>query len=233
MSRKVLLVVHQERSDPGRVALRLRTMGYRPEICRPACGDSLPDSLEDHVGFAVFGGPMSANDDHEDFIRAELDWIPKVVESGKPFLGICLGAQLLARALGAKVYPHPEGIYEIGYFPVRATPAGRDAFDEEMQVFQWHKEGFDLPDGAELLAEGDYYPNQAFRYGANAYGIQFHPEVTEAINRRWLKGGAHRLVEPGAQPADEQLEKRARYDPYVDRWLDRFLRIYLNGHNGG
>ncbi len=203
-------------------------MGYRTDICRPACGDRLPESMDDHAGAVVFGGPMSANDAHEDFIRAELDWIPTVIASGKPFLGICLGAQLLSRALGATVSTHPEGIYEIGYFPVRATGAGRAMFDAEMKVFQWHKEGFELPDGGELLAEGDAYPNQAYRYGRNAYALQFHPEVTEAMNRQWARRLAHRLSEPGAQPAEQQLRDRRRHDPQVEAWLDRFLPYWLN-----
>ncbi len=232
MSRKVLLVVHQERSDPGRVGLRLRTLGYQPEIRRPACGDSLPDSMDDYAGAVMFGGPMSANDDHIDFIRAELDWIPTVVESGKPFLGICLGAQILARALGAKVYGHPGGLCEIGYFRVRATPAGRGIFDDEMHVFQWHREGFDLPAGAERLVEGDWYPNQAIRYGGSAYGLQFHPEVTEALNRLWATRGVARLCVPGAQPRELQLTRRARHDPQVDRWLDRFLPHLMGLRNG-
>ena len=102
-----------------------------------------------------------------------------------------------------------------------------------MQVFQWHKEGFELPDGAELLAEGDAYPNQAYRYGANAYAIQFHPEVTEAMHRQWVQRGAQRLSEPGAQPAEEQLRNRHRYDQQVEQWLDRFLPYWLNAGVAG
>jgi GMP synthase (glutamine-hydrolysing) len=231
MTKTVLLVVHQLRSDPGRVALRLRTMGYRLEFCRPACGDSLPQSMDGYAAVLVFGGPMSANDDHEDFIRAELDWIPRVIDCGTPFLGICLGAQLLSRCLGGRVAPHPQGIQEIGYFPVHPTPAGRAFFPDTMQVFQWHKEGFDLPNGAELLAEGEVYTHQAFRYRGNAFALQFHPEVTEAINRLWINGGAHRLLQPGAQPVDQQFANRQRFDPIVDRWLDDFLAKVLASGN--
>src|SRR3546814_16454076 len=86
----------------------------------------LPDTLEHHAGCVIFGGPMSANDDHLPFIRQEIDFIPKVLKSGTPFLGVCLGAQLLARAGGAAVGPHAEGWHEIGYYPVKPTAQGRD-----------------------------------------------------------------------------------------------------------
>ncbi|SLN12463.1 glutamine amidotransferase-related protein [Oceanibacterium hippocampi] len=227
-SPKILLIVHQRYSDPGRVGLRLRTHGMDLEIRRPACGDSLPDSMDDYAGAVVFGGPMSANDDHEAFIRDELAWIPRAVESGKPFLGICLGAQLLARTLGATVTPHADEMAEIGYFPICPTAAGRDLFEPGFHVFQWHVEGFGVPDSAELLATGDIFRNQAFRYGRNAYGLQFHPEVTEAMNRRWTIKGAARLSNRGAQSAEEQLAGRARHDNRMSRWLDRFIVHWLD-----
>lgn len=227
MSDTVLLVVHQRHSDPGRVGLRLRTLGYRLDICRHACGDCLPEDLGDYTGVAVFGGPMSANDGHEDFIRRELEWIPKVVEGGTPFLGICLGAQLLARAAGARVDAHPDGVVEIGYYPVRATAAGRPYFPDEMHIFQWHREGFELPASATLLATGEAYRNQAFSIDGNAFAIQFHPEVTEQMNRRWASKGVDRLECPGAQQPEEHLRARAEHDPKVDGWLDGFLERWL------
>ena len=227
MKRPVLLVVHQKHSDPGRVGMRIRTLGYPVEICRHACGDPLPENFEDYAGAVVFGGPMSANDDHEDFIRNEIDWIPRAVESGAPFLGICLGAQLMARAAGAAVRAHPEGLVEIGYYPVRATEAGQTIFPEEMHIFQWHREGFELPESGTLLATGDAYQNQAFCLGDHALGIQFHPEVTEQMNRRWLIGGAERLGLPNAQQPDQHLTARRQHDIFVDEWVDDFLRDWL------
>ncbi|PJK28882.1 glutamine amidotransferase-related protein [Minwuia thermotolerans] len=227
MKRPVLLVVHQKHSDPGRVGMRLRTLGNQVEICRHACGDPLPEDFDAYRGVVVFGGPMSANDDHEPFIRSELDWIPRAVESGAPFLGICLGAQLLARAGGAAVRAHPEGLVEIGYYPVRATEAGQDLFPNEMHIFQWHREGFELPAEAALLATGDVYRNQAFSLGDHAIGIQFHPEVTEQMNRRWLIGGAERLGLPNAQQPEAHIAGRRQHDIFVDEWVDDFLSQWL------
>ena len=96
-----------------------------------------------------------------------------------------------------------------------------------MQAYQWHREGFDLPQGATLLASGEFFPNQACQIGKNAFGIQFHPEVTEAMNRRWAKKAAHMLSDPGAQSAEVQLEGRRKYDDEVRNWLDRFLDHWL------
>ncbi len=207
--------------------MRLRTLGHQIEICRHACGDPLPENFDAYRGVVVFGGPMSANDDHEPFIRSELDWIPRAVESGAPFLGICLGAQLLARAGGAAVRAHPEGLVEIGYYPVRATEAGQDLFPNEMHIFQWHREGFELPEDAELLATGDAYQNQAFSLCDHAIGIQFHPEVTEQMNRRWLIGGAERLGLPNAQQPEAHIAGRRQHDVFVDEWVDDFLGQWL------
>jgi len=101
MTRGILLVVDQTASDLGRVARQLRALGHKITVCRSFADDPLPNAMNGFSAAVVFGGNMSANDDSLDFIRAELDWIPSAVESGKPFLGICLGAQLLAKAMGA------------------------------------------------------------------------------------------------------------------------------------
>src|SRR5690606_27152641 len=104
---RVLIVLHQEASTPGRVGQMLTAMGFRLDIRRPRFGDPLPATLADHAGAVVFGGPMSANDT-DAFIRREIDWMEVPLREGKPFLGICLGAQMLVRHLGGRVGPHPD-----------------------------------------------------------------------------------------------------------------------------
>jgi GMP synthase (glutamine-hydrolysing) len=169
---------------------------------------------------------MSANDDLPS-IRAELELIEQALADGLPFLGICLGAQLLARALGAAVAPHPEGHAEIGYYPVRATPEGGKLFEMGHHVYQWHMEGFEQPAGSTLLATGEAFPNQAFRYADNAYGIQFHPEVTPEIMESWLEDSPERLSLPGAQcPGTQRDHQRIHHRP-LGLWLDRFLDHWL------
>src|SRR5437016_1844917 len=118
----VLIVLHQEHSTPGRIGHALKSRGYPLDIRRPRFDEPLPDTLADHSGAIVFGGPQSAND-NEAFVRREIDWIGVPLAEKKPFLGICLGAQMLARHLGTRVDLHPEGQVECGYYPIRPTSA--------------------------------------------------------------------------------------------------------------
>lgn len=226
MTRRVLIVLHQERSNPGRVAQELRARGCELDIRRPSLGDPLPATMETHDAAVIFGGPMSANDDLP-FIRAETDWISVPLKEEKPFLGICLGAQMMAKNLGARVYRREDKRCEVGYFPVRPTAQGAHLFDDPQYVYQWHVEGFDLPHGAVQLAEGADFPVQAMRYGKSAFGIQFHPELTSLMMNAWLVMARHRLVEPGAQPDAHHREGRMRHDAALRAWLSRFLDHWL------
>ena len=111
-----------------------------------------------------------------DFIKREIDWIGVPLKENKPFLGICLGGQMLARHLGGRVDFHGEGHVEVGYYPIRPTLEGRAICEVwPDHVYQWHREGFDLPPGATLLAEGDTFPVQAFRQGEHAYAHPVSP----------------------------------------------------------
>jgi GMP synthase (glutamine-hydrolysing) len=223
----VLLVLHQEHSTPGRVGLHFQRRGVPIDVRKPRFGDPLPDTLDRHSGAVIFGGPQSAND-ADDFIRRETDWIDVPLKENKPFLGICLGAQMLARHLGAKVCAHPEGKAEVGYYPIRVTELGRaltPAWPDH--VYQWHREGFDLPSGAGLLAEGDVFRVQAMRYG-DAYAIQFHAEVTHLMMCRWTTRGHARMELPGAKQRAAHFADRPVYDPAIRAWLAAFLDRWIS-----
>ena len=221
--RPILVVLHQESSTPGRVGQVLAAGGVTLDIRRPVIGEALPTTLDGHRGAIVFGGPPSANDTDAHLVK-EIDWLEVPLREERPFLGICLGAQMLAKTLGAKVAGHAEGYAEIGYYPLRSTPQGRAVMPHWPQmVYQWHREGFDLPSGATLLAEGDWYPNQAFRYGERAFAVQFHAELTLAMMYRWTTKGHERLKLPGAQQRRQHFEGRAIHDVAVKHWLDGFL----------
>lgn len=223
---KILIILHQETSTPGRVGWMLQRRGFRLDIRRPRFGDSLPHTMDEHVGAVIFGGPMSANDT-DAFIKREIDWISVPLRDNKPFLGICLGGQMLSKALGGSVTSHRDAHVEIGYYPIEATEAGLALFDWPHMVYQWHQEGFSLPKGAELLAKGDTFVNQAFHYGQHAYGIQFHPEVTLRMMHRWTVKASERLKLPGARIRKDHFHSRILHDPAVERWLIAFLDHWI------
>lgn len=172
-------------------------------------GDSLP-TPDEFDALVILGGPASAYDNTPP-IRAEIALIRATLSMGKPYLGICLGAQLLAKACGAAVYPAPRGEYGIG--TVWLTPhAERDALFRavgglpKISVFQWHGDTFSLPEGAVLLAEGDVCRHQAFRVG-RAWGVQFHVEADAQTLWEWLYGDEH--VSYDAEVERHALERKA------------------------
>lgn len=227
MSRPVLIVLHQETSSPGRVGYQLRQMGYRLDIRRPPLGDPLPVQLDDYAGVVVFGGPMSAND-NDDWLLGELKLIERTLHQNTPYLGLCLGAQMMCRVLDTKVYTHPHAQCEIGYYPITPTEDGR-ALAKTLdtvwptEVYHWHREGCDLPKGAIALAKGDTFPLQAFQYNKSAFGLQFHPEVTYAMMCRWTVHAYDRMQHPGAREAREHLSGWFQHDHAVSAWLKPFL----------
>jgi GMP synthase (glutamine-hydrolysing) len=230
----VLIVLHQEHSTPGRVGRTLREMGARLDIRRPSLDEPLPKTLAGHDGVVIFGGPMGANDSH-DWLKREIDWLEVPLAEEKPFLGICLGAQMLARALGSRVFTFEDKRSEIGYFPISPTAAADRLCAEPFPrcAYQWHADGFDLPDAAELLATGAKdFPNQAYRYGKGAVGLQFHPEVTYHMMCRWTIRGAERLTRPGAQSRPAHLGGWYQHDGRVAAWLEAFLPAWIEGRLG-
>ena len=224
-----LFILHQKTSEAGDIADKLKIRGFDFEIRRPSLGDSLPTNLNNYSAIVVFGGPMSANDNDE-FMKKEIDWIGQVLQSEVPFLGICLGAQILVKYLGCKVEKNPNELYEIGFYKIQPTENGIKMFQSQDVFYQFHTEGFELPSGCELLAKGDIFTNQAFRY-KNCYGLQFHPEVNIYLHLKWLFlvliKKPHILFKNGAQNIFYQLWLRIKYNSSISRWLDNFLDNYL------
>lgn len=184
---QVLVFRHVPFEHPGLIAGELASRGI---ACEPVDLPQEPGRAVawDSAGALLFmGGPMSANDDLP-YISRELGLIQEAWQAGKPMLGVCLGAQLIAKALGARVYRSAQK--EIGWAPVYwREAAGRDpllqGLSEAEMLFHWHGETFDLPSGADWLAYSDACPHQAFRAGPHAYGFQFHLEVTPEMIAGW------------------------------------------------
>ena len=152
-------------------------------------------SLSHFDMLTVMGGPMSANDEAQlGWLRPEIGLVRQAIAADKTVFGICLGAQIIAKALGARVYPG--SAKEIGWFPVERTAGSHPLFDSlpnSFTPFHWHGETFDLPHGAKLLAKSEITEAQAFAVGQRVLGLQFHMEATEESVRALLKGAAHEI----------------------------------------
>lgn len=200
---RVLAFRHTPSDDLGLIAPALASHGilcdYADLYADPGreCRASEADAL------IFMGGPMSANDDRP-YLHREIKYIRDAANQGQMILGVCLGAQLIAKALGARVYPN--AVKEIGWATVGFTPAAASdplfvGLQKTEMIFQWHGETFDLPRGADRLASSDVCVNQAFRAGDRIYGLQFHLEVTPAMIAEWCRedeacGNAREVTQP-------------------------------------
>lgn len=205
--------------------------GHSLSRSRLYLGDPLPEP-EAFDWLIVMGGPMGTCDEAEyPWLKAEKLAIRKAVDAGRVVIGICLGAQLIAESLGARVFPNAHR--EIGWFPVKTTPAARELFEdlpEEMEVFHWHGDTFDLPGGATHLAESAGCRNQAFAVGKRVFGFQFHLETTEESARALMENCGHEITEgPYMQPAGEIMADAGRFAAINRRMESMLDRIAKSG----
>jgi GMP synthase-like glutamine amidotransferase len=231
---RVLVLQHIPCEPPGVYEDVLRERGAELHRVELDEGDPLPDR-RDFDALVVMGGPMSATDDEElSWLTDEKRLVADAARAGTPVWGVCLGAQLLAASLGARVYPGPAP--EVGVLPVTLTDEARTdpvfaGLPREVLTLQWHGDTFDLPDGATRLAGSPAYPNQAFRVGPAAYGLQFHLEVSVEMASEWAEVPAYaealeRVLGPSA--VGDLLGAIGRHADDVlphgrglfERWLD-------------
>jgi GMP synthase (glutamine-hydrolysing) len=236
---RVLVLQHIACEHPGVFSEVMDERGVEAVPVELDEGEALPDWREFDAVLAM-GGPMGAGDDAEhSWLAAEKRLVREAVEDGRPFLGVCLGVQLLAAALEAPVYALDRP--EVGLLPVELTPEGREhplfaGIDEPLISLQWHGDTFELPAGAVLLARSQAAPNQAFQAAQGpAFGIQFHLEVTPAMAREWAEVPAYRasladtLGEQGGNAFLAEVSDRAEeLHPAARRlfanWLDLAAR---------
>lgn len=227
MARRVLAFRHTPLEHLGLIGDSLRSAGAAVEYADLYAGGGADVSSAEAL--ILMGGPMSANDDLP-YIRRELELIGAAVSRGTPVLGICLGAQLIAKALGASVYRNP--VKELGWLPIRwSSAAARDALHQGLQgfdtVFHWHGETFDLPPGAERLASSDGCVNQAYRVGSKVYGFQYHLEVTPEMIAEWLEQdaacGDAREVSTPIDPDENAGRLRELAGQVFGRWCSMAL----------
>jgi len=188
---KTLIIVHVSSEGPGLFEPMLQQAGMATEIIDVERGDALPSTLDGVGALIVMGGPMNAYQEKEHpFLAREDVLLRQALTAEVPVLGVCLGAQLLAKAAGARVYRSPVAEFAWGY--VEITPEGRhdpllEGVVSPMFVFQWHGDTFDVPANGTLIARGVDVPNQAIRVGRRAYGLQFHVELDRRLLDLWME----------------------------------------------
>lgn len=181
---RILVVEHHNKPSVGVIGQTLHELGFETVTAWCGSGDPLPADDLEHQGMVILGGTMTALDDDRCPYLPELTrLIRNFADADKPVLGVCLGAQLIARAFGADL--RIGGPLEFGFHTVIPMPAAAEDpllahLDRPLPLFQWHTDHYDLPPGAEHLATGEDHENQAYRIGRAVYGMQFHFEVTEA-----------------------------------------------------
>ncbi len=187
----ILIIKHVFIEGPGFIGEFFQSVKFPMEIIELEKGDKFPDNFEKIKAIIVMGGPMNVYEEEQyPFLKEENEFLKKVIKSKIPLLGICLGAQLLAKAAGAKVQ---KGVSkEIGWHKVNLIPEGEkdllfEGLGKKLEVFQWHEDQFDIPQGALWLAKSKTCSNQAFKLGKNAYGLQFHIEITPEMVESWVK----------------------------------------------
>jgi GMP synthase-like glutamine amidotransferase len=221
----VLVFQHDPYDGPGYLGEALLRRGASLTIIRLDAGEALPDTAPFDM-VLVMGGAMNVyQHDRYPWLVEETQAIRHAVEAGKAVLGVCLGGQLLAKALNAQV--HLGSATEIGLLPITLTEAGKaDPLFEglsSVEAIEWHDDTFDIPDGAIALARSMSCANQAFRFGQRAYGLQFHPEVSPAMLAEWIK-------EAEDSPTDRSAFQRAvdfraaALQTQADRLIDNFIQ---------
>lgn len=235
--KKLLILQHVAHELLGTLNPLLKKSGFRIRYVNFARHPDAQPSLDGYDGVVLLGGPMSVNDMHQlPHLATEMKLIEQAMTRDLPVLGICLGAQLIAKTLGASVYPNQEK--EIGWYDVSPTNHAESdpllkAFQETEKIFQWHGETFEIPKTGLHLAFSSLCANQAFRYGTNVYGLQFHLEVDEPMIHRWLRVAENKreIVSLDGKIDPERIQQETpqhigRLNHLSERVFGEFIRLF-------
>lgn len=231
----IVFVKNISLEGPETLGTFFQKRGYPAKEIDLQAGDSLPRDLKDAQALVVLGGPMNVyEEDKYPFLKEEDALIKRALAQGVPYLGICLGAQLLAKACGARVVRSPKE--EIGFSTVQFTREVEtdslfNGLGKEIDVFQWHGDMFQIPSGGKLLAVSKDCPHQALRVGACAYGLQFHVEITGRTVQAWSQEyfGTDAAASAKQQAMlDDYQKKKEQFHRAADKIYENFLKIVVS-----
>ncbi len=228
--RRLLIFQHVPYEILGTLDPLLRAAGFRIRYVNFGRQPDAKPDISSYDGLIVLGGPMNCDQsDRYPHLATEIELIRQTIDAGKPVLGICLGAQLIARALGARVMPNRPK--EIGWYELNPTVAGSadplfSHFTDSQMIFQWHGDMFDIPRGATHLATSPDCQNQAFSYNDNVYALQFHLEVDAAMIQRWLHtpSMAREARDVGGEHHPEQIDTATKQ--HIDHSITLGNRVF-------
>jgi GMP synthase (glutamine-hydrolysing) len=240
-AKNVVVLTHADFEGPGRIAAVVAERGYSLEVLSLHRGDPVPSDLARDTLLVVMGGSMGVGDLEDPkfpFLQREVDLLRRRIEEDSPVLGVCLGAQLLACASGARVFPMTEPgeaqrLYEVGWAPIRFRGSDEalalEGMPPEAMVLHWHGDTFDLPEGARLLASSERCRNQAFQLGRRLFGLQFHCETTAQDIEYFLQSDASFVEKANGADGVEELRREtprhlAAFHDVGNRLLSNILR---------
>jgi GMP synthase-like glutamine amidotransferase len=235
----ILVIKHIDIEGPGTLGDFLKAQGEDFCTVELGAGEKLPADSKSFKAVVVLGGPMNVDEeDKYPFLKPENDFIQKVIKAEIPYLGICLGSQLLAKAAGARVVKSP--VKEIGWYQVQLTQVGKkdplfEGFKPQDPVYQWHGDMFQIPANGQLLATARGCPHQALKVGRKAYGWQFHVEVTDKSIKEWCDEYCETDLPPPAGEAGgrhdhaaSMMEDYWKYKKVFDRQANQLYDNFLN-----
>jgi GMP synthase (glutamine-hydrolysing) len=228
----ILIIKHIDIEGPGTLGDFLKAQGEDFRIIELGAGEKLPEDPKAFKAVVVLGGPMNVDEESRfPFLKPENDFIQQVLKAKVPYLGICLGSQLLAKAAGARVVKSP--VKEIGWYQVQLTAEGKkdplfDGFRENDPIYHWHGDMFQIPSNGVLLASAQGCPHQALKVGTNAYGLQFHVEVTDRSIKEWCDEYCETDLPGRKDHAQSMIKDYWKYKKVFDAQAQQLYQNFLN-----
>ncbi|WP_158284755.1 glutamine amidotransferase-related protein [Oricola cellulosilytica] len=232
MNNSIIVIEHWAVAEPDFGRQHLAARGYDVRVVEPWRGAILPELTGEETGVMLMGGPQYVTAlDEAPYLVDEMRFAEAAMAKNVPLVGVCLGSQMIAHVLGARVGNHPDGAMAMGYYNVAPTDEGRRYIPDGMKVLAGNSQGWDMPSGVTALAHGELFANQAFQAGETTIALQFHPEVTRKILDQWQTEFADSIGRLGTHSIEEQDAGFDEYDQALKAWYMGFLDRWFGAGN--